>query len=307
MNNELLSKFLSETDGITMTSATHLCNVAGEKADEILEKYQNLGFVNVTAKAAGSSDDIIISMGMESDQLEDIAPDLEEVSKLHALIAWLREAVKVKNNQLTLLREHKRSASQMLIKMKYLDKKVLTEDCPEDPKLPEMWDEDSTESKMKFLTTKELNEYFTLNSKSAVIGNYIHPNKPFQKFRKELRNSISNPTTLREQNGTLVAVTSIPSLDKEILESKFYELQKVHRSTEARLNTLRQKVRTACQEANDALTIEFRKKRDEYSEYDNKLTEMAQKAIETEYIRVSNLKIIIPNDLKDIFEKINNL
>ena len=34
---------------------------------------------------------------------------------------------------------------------------------------------------------------------------------------------------------------------------------------------------------------------------------MAQKAIETEYIRVSNLKIIIPNDLKDTFEKINNL
>lgn len=303
--NELLPRFLSEKDGITATSANHLCNVAKEKAEEIQEKYKELGFIDIMARATGDTSSIQIKYGMNEDQLNQITDDLETISKLHSLIAWFREAIKIKDKELQICSSYRKSPGSKVTQRALLTKEELGESM--ELEYPGTIDEDSEEAKVKFLTIKELNEYYSLNSKSAVIGKYIHPNGSFQKFRSELRKSTTTPTELKEMSESLVVLTRTPSVSKDQVEQVFFELQRLHRATEARLNTLRQKVRSAVQDYNDKVTADRYEYTQKIKSREEELNQLAAQRAEELYRKVASIKIIIPDDLRSTYEIISNL
>ena len=89
--------FFSE-NGLTSTSANHVANLAKEYVQNIEKDLSNTSFINTSVTLIDSNNNVTTSIGKDAAFLELVETKLNKISDAKSLIAWLREALKAKEN-----------------------------------------------------------------------------------------------------------------------------------------------------------------------------------------------------------------
>jgi hypothetical protein len=196
---------------------------------------------------------------------------------------------------------------------------------------------------MATLSVKDRNRMLMLNAKAAAIGKYIHPDGHLAKERRKLRHVVAYPAEMQGEGADTVVYRFEPSVSQGEADGLFFRLSAEHRALQAELNGLlaerdrtieadKQRKAAAYQEATAAFSREMsvlqdrlnaymaeeRKRMSElHAEYSAWSTE--QKNIHkqlcadmeafkiAEAKRIAGLGIIIPNELRAVYDRVNGL
>lgn len=275
--------------GLTSTSANYICNLAKESYEKLESKLNATSFLEEYITIIGARAETRVSLA--SKELLNTAPVmLKEIYNLKSLIAWLREAIKEKEN---LFKANKAFVSEehaILIANKPIREEYLTEQD-----VIESW------------SVKEQEEYLSLETKCAVIGKYIHPNGPLSRAKKDLSFRISHPiVTECSGRDTIVRRYQAVTTEEEV-DALFFSLQNKHRELQAQLNGIKHKIEVIIREDMQSKDEEYRL---ELEAYHAKLAELREEDKRTRIERdkeIEALKIIIPNDLKATYDSLTKL
>ncbi len=277
-----------DKQGLSTTSANFIANLAKEHYQECESYLNNLQLYNESVSLIDSNTSKPIKFGESN--IERINYILNKLSKLKSLIAWLREAIKKK---------------QELYELSQTDSYILNEFNLEYPTSP-VFDEVLTEEKyFDSLSIKERNRYFSLETQAAVYGECVH--KTLNKVRKQYLNILSNPNKIEGEGRDAVIYSYTPTISKEVVEDTFMKLQQKYREVQAELNSMR----TVCQNAISESKIKAQTKYN--CEYDNYMKECEKISLfikEKKQIKakeINELKIVIPNDLQEIYSEVKSL
>lgn len=289
MNNVFFSE-----NGLTSTSANRVANLAKEFIQSIESDVQNVQFYNSEVALIGTSEKNLIEQGITDDELKRIPNGLQQIWEAKSLIAWLREAIKARKSLLD-------AVEKMTLEQYAAENGIELPKCPEHRKTA------TAESVYAELSVKERNRILSLQAKAATIGKYIHPDGRFADERKKFYDKTRNQHQVKGEGRDTLLYTYTPSCDPDTLEDVFFELQKIHRETQAELNKIEHEVNDKIRndEMEEAATYAA-----DYSQYRGRMNELeanlhSYKLAESK--RIGALKIVIPHDLQDIYDTVNSL
>lgn len=290
-----------ENGFMTSTEAQNICNIAKEAVTNEHERLSAVSFYD-TEIASIISPEAFIKTKISPNDISWISESLDKIGRYNALNAWLKEAIKAKE--------------EAMDEVDTMD--VTTLDFYEDyikPEEPTMcYDSFDEEQVMSEWSADKLNRYYTLNSEAAVIGKYIHDSGAIAKARKDLVNKMANPSTVSGQGRETIVFKYIPSVDTEIVEGIYMSLLAKHRKLNAELNSLKAEIKETINKKNIEASIAFRDKHTEWeykiSEYYSLVKQRDAKINEykiSEKERISKLKINVPSSLMDTYKEIKAL
>jgi hypothetical protein len=249
---------------------------------------QNVVFYTTKANLLGSSEKSLIREGVTT--VASIKENLQTIAQLKSLIAWLREAIKAKER----LIEEANSSS-------YKDYGI---ECPEPPQRERYLTEDDVVSTWGI---KQRNRYYYLESLCATIGSYIHPEGVYARERENLYKVLSEPNTIQGSGRDTVIYSKIPSISKTEVEDTFIELQAMYRSYQAELNSLKYSVESELNKDKTEKNLKYESELEEYKNSMSLINAQLKSKIHEAAIAAQNLKIIIPDSLKPIYDRIQQL
>ena len=290
-----------ENGFMTSTEAQNICNIAKEAVTNEHERLSAVSFYD-TEIASIISPEAFIKTKISPNDISWISESLDKIGRYNALNAWLKEAIKAKE--------------EAMDEVDIMD--VTTLDFYEDyikPEEPTMcYDSFDEEQIMSEWSADKLNRYYTLNSEAAVIGKYIHDSGAIAKARKDLVNKMANPSTVSGQGRETIVFKYIPSVDTEVVEGIYMSLLAKHRKLNAELNSLKAEIKETINKKNIEESIAFRDKHTEWeykiSEYYSLVKQRDAKINEykiSEKERISKLKINVPSSLMDTYKEIKAL
>jgi hypothetical protein len=211
---------------------------------------------------------------------------------------------------------------------------------PEPPMMENPMTEDDY---MATLSVKDRNRILMLNAKAAAIGKYIHPDGHLAKERQKLRHVVAYPTEVQGEGANTVICRVEPSVSQGEVDGLFFRLSAEHRALQAELNGLlaerdrtieadKQRKAAAYQEAtaayscemsvlqdrlNDYMAEERKRMSELQAEYGAWSTEQKNRHKQlcadmeafkiAEAKRIAALGIIIPNELRAVYDRVNGL
>ena len=290
-----------ENGFMTSTEAQNICNIAKEAVTNEHERLSAVSFYD-TEIASIISPEAFIKTKISPNDISWISESLDKIGRYNALNAWLKEAIKAKE--------------EAMDEVDIMD--VTTLDFYEDYIKPEEptigYDSFDEEKVMSEWSADKLNRYYTLNSEAAVIGKYIHDSGAIAKARKDLVNKMANPSTVSGQGRETIVDKYIPSVDTEVVEGIYMSLLAKHRKLNAELNSLKAEIKETINKKNIEASIAFRDKHTEWehkiSEYYSLVKQRDAKINEykiSEKERISKLKINVPSSLMDTYKEIKAL
>lgn len=290
-----------ENGFMTSTEAQNICNIAKEAVTNEHERLSAVSFYD-TEIASIISPEAFIKTKISPNDISWISESLDKIGRYNALNAWLKEAIKAKE--------------EAMDEVDIMD--VTTLDFYEDYIKPEEptigYDSFDEEKVMSEWSADKLNRYYTLNSEAAVIGKYIHDSGAIAKARKDLVNKMANPSTVSGQGRETIVFKYIPSVDTEVVEGIYMSLLAKHRKLNAELNSLKAEIKETVNKKNIEASIAFRDKHTEWehkiSEYYSLVKQRDAKINEykiSEKERISKLKINVPSSLMDTYKEIKAL
>lgn len=290
-----------ENGFLTSTEAQNICNIAKEAVANEHERLSAVSFYD-TEIASIISPEAFIKTKISPNDINWISESLDKIGRYNALNAWLKEAIKAKE--------------EAMDEVDIMD--VTTLDFYEDYIKPEEptigYDSFDEEQVMSEWSADKLNRYYTLNSEAAVIGKYIHDSGAIAKARKDLVNKMANPSTVSGQGRETIVYKYIPSVDTKIVEGIYMSLLAKHRKLNAELNSLKAEIKETVNKKNIEASIAFRDKHTEWeykiSEYYSLVKQRDAKINEykiSEKERISKLKINVPSSLMDTYKEIKAL
>ena len=290
-----------ENGFMTSTEAQNICNIAKEAVTNEHERLSAVSFYD-TEIASIISPEAFIKTKISPNDISWISESLDKIGRYNALNAWLKEAIKAKE--------------EAMDEVDIMD--VTTLDFYEDYIKPEeptvCYDSFDEEQIMSEWSADKLNRYYTLNSEAAVIGKYIHDSGAIAKARKDLVNKMANPSTVSGQGRETIVFKYIPSVDTEVVEGIYMSLLAKHRKLNAELNSLKAEIKETINKKNIEASIAFRDKHTEWeykiSEYYSLVKQRDAKINEykiSEKERISKLKINVPSSLMDTYKEIKAL
>ena len=285
---------------LTSTEAQNICNVANEVIAELTDSLNAIQFYNTTITSIVSSNNAV-NAGKGTPDVSWIQGAIIKIGQYNSLIAWLKEAIKNKNEALDELSStHIRDWSEY-------------EDYPA-PKSPSKKATVTKDDVIRNLGATELNKYFTLQSKAAAIGKFIHETGSISKAKVMLNKVIAEPNKISGAGRDTVVYKYTPSVEVTEVNDMFLSLMTEHRNLNAQLNFIKAK---AIEEANTQNIVnerEYQKARTAYSkEYNDWIdkTEDLQSRfnqyIITEKEKISKLKINVPDSLMETYKSIKAL
>lgn len=290
-----------ENGFLTSTEAQNICNIAKEAVTNEHERLSAVSFYD-TEIASIISPEAFIKTKISPNDISWISESLDKIGRYNALNAWLKEAIKAKE--------------EAMDEVDIMD--VTTLDFYEDYIKPEEptigYNSFDEEQVMSEWSADKLNRYYTLNSEAAVIGKYIHDSGAIAKARKDLVNKMANPSTVSGQGRETIVYKYIPSVDTEVVEGIYMSLLAKHRKLNAELNSLKAEIKETINKKNIEASIAFRDKHTEWeykiSEYYSLVKQRDAKINEykiSEKERISKLKINVPSSLMDTYKEIKAL
>lgn len=285
---------------LTSTEAQNICNVANEVIAGLTESINSVQFYNTSITSIISSDNEVCA-GRGTTDIAWIQDSIIKIGQYNSLIAWLKEAIKNKNEALDEL-------SDMELQ-EWSEFK-----CYPKPISPCRKITVTKEDVIRNLEAPELNKYFTLQSRAAAIGKFIHETGSISKAKVMLNKVIAEPNKVSGAGRDTVVYKYTPSVEVAEVNDMFLSLMSEHRNLNAQLNFIKAKAVEEANKQNIANEQEYQKARTAYSkEYNDWIdkTEDLQSRfnqyITTEKEKISKLKINVPDSLMETYKSIKAL
>lgn len=285
---------------LTSTEAQNICNVANEVIARLTESINSIQFYNTSITSIVSSDNEVCA-GRGTTDIAWIQDAIIKIGQYNSLIAWLKEAIKNKEEALEEL-----SDIELQEWSEYKDYPA--------PKSPSRKASVTKEDVIRNLEATELNKYFTLQSKAATIGKFIHEGGSVSKAKIMLGKVIAEPNKISGTGRDTVVYKYTPSVNVDDVDNMFLSLMSEHRNLNAQLNSIKADAIEEANKQNIANEQEYQKARTAYSkEYNDWLdkTEDLQSRfnqyIITEKEKISKLKINVPDSLMETYKSIKAL
>ena len=209
---------------------------------------------------------------------------------MNTFCAWMREAIKAKDEELSLI-----------------DNANLCdyfEDLPETPERGITWNEKDA---IATFSIAERMEYYSLEAEAATLGKFIHPDKPFSVARTDMMKRMVQPNKLVGEGVNAMMYHFVPSISSDLVEDCYMQLQQKHRNVEGALNKYKYRIKKLVEEHNLELERKYRDAREVYNmTMQTKGTEFRAWQIE-ERSKIAALKIVIPEALTKTYEKLKAL
>jgi hypothetical protein len=276
-------------NGLTSTSANHIANLAKEAYEKLEAKLNTTSFIKETIQIIGSTAETTVKLSQAG--LITLAPNvLKEICEYKSLIAWLREAIKEKENLF--------KANKLWVSDEYTEHMKNRPQCED-----YLTEQDVIES----WTVAEQEDYLSLETVCAVVGKYIHPNGPLSKAKTELSCRINRPVSTECSGRDTIIRKYYPEATEEQVNALFFSLQKSHREYQARLNGIKHKIDMTIREDIQKKDEAFKKALQEYNNKAEELIVADKLAREEKHKEIEALKIVIPNDLKAVYDKLTSM
>ena len=281
-------------NGLTSTSANHVANLAKEFVQDEETQMNSIRFVNCYVSVIGSSEKTQVCKGVSDDWLGFFNDNVTSVYEAKSLIAWLREAIKAKEEML-------KDVESMEIEQWAENNDVTL------PVRPSRRDVPTRDKVIASLDIKERTRIYRLETEAAVIGKCIHPDGRFSKSRKEMHDRLSTPIDIKGDGRDALVYSYELSCDYDAVDGMFFKLQKWHRESQAELNSILHKIDEQVRNEEIAAETEYLEARKSYERAYNTICTQFIIWKKQEVARVSSLKIAIPNELMKIYERVNKL
>ena len=271
-------------DGLTVTSANHVANIAKELYEAAESRLKTLKLYSRDYLLAVNGNTYRVENESEKSELQELPAVLKEIGELKSLIAFLREGIKAKE-----------AMSLEPAFEAYIDR--LIADGRSDLEKPSVRKEVTFEEEFDKLTAEQKARYYALEAKCATIGTFIHPDGVFADARKAFFEHRQNPVRVDGRGQEAEVNTFTSGFTAEEVDGAFFELQKEYRSCQAEFNKLKAEIDTKVAEANKVCVAETMTAMRLWTE--------ARKAERLKYDEaVKALKIAIPQNLKGAYEKV---
>ena len=289
-------------EGLTSTSANHVSAMANVMVNDLKQHINGLRLYRKYIRVIGETETLVEE---RNDTLPEVIQTVERISKANALIAWLREAIKERENALNDVNNTdintyaKRTGYEMI-------------DRPTMPQEPRVNFSDYKTMLDAGLTVKEYNRAMELNSTLAVLGEFVHEKGLLTKHKAELQRIAKNPVEVKE-SGRDTIITRYEADDAAVIDEVYTELQARYRKLQAEKNGIDNKW------SNQAAEYQVRKRAEyqselaawkaECSEWDAQYAELKDKWMtwkKQECDRIAALKIIIPKDLVNLYTELRD-
>ena len=170
------------------------------------------------------------------------------------------------------------------------------------------------EDLIKNLDAIKLNKYFTLQSRAAAIGKFIHETGSVSRAKVMLNKVIAEPNKISGAGRDTVVYRYTPSVEVAEVNGMFLSLMSEHRNLNAQLNSIKADAIEEANKQNIANEQEYQKARTAYSkEYNDWLDKIEDlqsrfnQYIITEKEKISKLKINVPDSLMETYKSIKAL
>lgn len=287
-----MEALLSEKGGITSTSANHLANIAKELITKYEAQLLEISFLNKEVSLISENKSKLLKKGRTD--VSDLTETIEKIGSLKSFCAWVREAIKKKEEMLQAL-----SCLTLEAYLKSIGQEIMTP-----PISPLPVDKDTIINEM---SRAERQEYLSDEAHAATIGKYIHPDGSLSLARRELLQCQYTPSKVEGQGRDLIIYNYSPSLDPEEVEKIFMSLQETHRVYEKSLNAKKAKIQEEVNSRNLLQQSEYRTAWASYKDWQARVISEMNSFVIREKDKISNLKIAIPSSLKDTYEYLQSL
>lgn len=281
--------------GITSTSANHLANIAKQLVDHQAAKLEATTFVTTNATLLSSGVEKITQKGYDEETVGEIQPIILEISKMNAFCAWMREAIKAKEEEL-------KDINSLTLERFCEIQKIELKKPP--VRLTPLTVDDAIG---KIFNIAERFRYYELEATASTIGKYIHPGNKFYNARANMHTKICNPNSTNGSGSEMIIYSHTPSCPPEKVEQLFISLQSEHRANEASLNSMKYKIKEAVDSSEADVNRKYKQELDNYVEHKNELIARMNIFIDEEKVKILNLKIIVPNFLESTFKHLSSL
>lgn len=290
------NKIFFGTKGITSTSANHIANIAKEVMEESRALLENITFVNCNVGLISSDVSRLTEKGYDTDELGNIVLSINKVAECNALIAYLREAIKAKEEELAYIEG---ISTSKFLKIKGIE--IV------DPRSSHSLDFMTEDDAIALLSQQERIRYLILEATAAAIGNRIHPGKSFAEARRKLELKRKEPIKLVGSGSDALVYTYSPSADVDEVNETFMQLQSAHRTANKQLNSLKFKVKQIMDDHNLKAKREYAAQSEEYDRVIATYAKQAEAFIEEQKKELLELRIVIPSDFQKLFDELNSL
>ena len=289
-------------EGMTSTSAQHVSAMANVMVQDVKQHLMGLRLYEKSIRVIG---DVECKVETVNNTLPEISEGVKQICKANALIAWLREAVK------------EREQAQQYIQDMTLDKWMELQGIekpasPVPPMMPKINFQDYKTILDTVLTVKEYNRFVELNSALAVYGEMIHDKGLLTRQKNELARILQNPTEVKESGRDTIITTYKVDVNVAVDIDKLYtELQSEYRKLQAEKNGIEAKFSNLVMDYQTRKMEEWKAAK---AQYDRDLTRVNSElvGIQTQMQEwkkqrleeLAALKIIIPNDLKALYRSL---
>ena len=282
----IVSPYFGEV-GLTSTSAQTYANRAKHQYELLEELLDKINFVEVKFGLIGTNESnfTIAQEANKNVNFNDINDTLKQIVRYKSFIAFLREAIKEKDR---------------------LAREVDTYSSPERATLcsPIMATAITESEIIDNMTVKDRQTYLTLETKCAVYGKFIHPNRPFDNAIKWVEKAMGKPRAVDYNGRDTIITTYTPTVDINKLNSIYDDLQREHRKAEASLNGIKHEIEKKIEADVYAKTDAYEKAVEEYKIRLNEISISESKVKDARRKEIQNLKIVIPNEFKDLYENL---
>lgn len=285
---------------LTSTEAQNICNVANEVIAGLTDSLNTVQFYNTTITSIVSSDNAI-DAGKGTTDTSWIQDAIIKIGQYNSLIAWLKEAIKNKNEAIDKLSNMR---VQEWSEFEYYP----------NPMSPSRKATVTKEDVIRSLDMAKLNRYFTLQSRAAAIGKFIHESGSVSKAKIMLSKVIAEPNKVSGAGRDTVVYRYTPSVDADKVNDMFLSLMSEHRNLNAQLNSIKADAIEEANKQNIANEQEYQKARTAYSkeqnDWINKIEDLQSRFnqyIITEKEKISKLKINVPDSLMETYKSIKAL
>lgn len=277
-----MSNLLSNK-GLTSSEANHITNIT----KELVKDLSSITMPLHTSLVVKGNVDYPLD---ENTRNEKWVENIKRVGELFSLSAWLKSGIKIKEN---LLDEVSNSRYYDVDKTVYEENVIA-------PKV-------DFETYLDTLSVKDRNEYLSNEASAAHVGKFIHN---FDSMRDAIDKF--RPTSFETINNEVVTIKSSRLYTKDELINGFFDLQKQHRESEKVVNYYKAKHKEWVKVVSDEATnlqkeVNFRNSQFQkiYADKHEQERLAFESAKREKMAEISNQKIVIPNELQDTLDFVN--
>jgi ribosomal protein S17 len=301
-------------EGLSQTEANHQANMVKEIADIIKREFESTGVYTEKVVYAGEE------VPLDNNQtITDLVEKAQMEGNLYALSAWLRSAVKAKEELLKIIRTA--PDTFFLTEEEVYPTISIPRPMQHEVPLQKTWTEEDVIGEF---TIAERAEYLRLEAQAAHLGKKIHTGGILDQIFTGLRNFVPfRFHGLRDGAGMKdFPVRRARLYEVEGFEAAFFQLQAEHRSVEARLNWYKARIQNLVAERNaqqiregraasDKLYGEYLQKRQEWEAHcedirakEQDLLQVIAERRQNATSQVSAYKIVVPKELEPVLQKV---